>query len=340
MNRFENLKELFFLFRSVIVVFCLVLLVGVTTFILHNNPGLFNSVTEEPAVKEEISVILWKAPELSSIPDNEDGRQIQYGHDLIARTSNFIGPLGTVSLKANGMNCQNCHLEAGTKPYGNNFGSVASMYPKFRNRSGALESIEKRVNDCFERSLNGDPIDSLSKEMRAIVAYIKWVGKDVKRGELAEGSGLFKMNWLDRAADKKVGRILYLQKCQICHGNKGEGQRLKEKGNYYYPPLSGDHSFTTAAGLFRISNFSRYIYANMPHGITFKKPILSEEESWDIAAYVLSLPRPKKEFPADWPELKTKPVDHPFGPYADVFPEEQHKYGPFEPIEQFYKAEK
>ncbi|HEY5826153.1 MAG TPA: c-type cytochrome [Cyclobacteriaceae bacterium] len=340
MNRFNDFKEVTLLSKAVILLFSLVLLLAVTTIVLYNNPGLFNSVTKGPSERNEIDLTLWKAPELSSISDNEEGKLIQYGHDLIARTSNFIGPLGTVSLKANGMNCQNCHLEAGTKPFGNNFGSVASMYPKFRNRSGAVESIEKRVNDCFERSLNGDAIDSLSKEMRAIVAYIKWVGKDVKRGELAEGSGLFKMKWLDRAADKKVGRKLYLQQCQVCHGNTGEGQRLKEKGNYYYPPLSGDHSFTTAAGLFRISNFSRYIYANMPHGITFKKPILSEEESWDIAAYVLSLPRPKKEFPNDWPKLKMKPVDHPFGPYADTFTEEQHKYGPFEPIEQFYKAEK
>jgi len=340
MNRFDNLKELILLSRAVILLFCLVLLLAFTTTVLHHNPDFFNFVNEELARKEEISITLWKAPELSSVPDNEEGRQIQYGHDLIARTSSFIGPLGIVSSKANGMNCQNCHLEAGTKPFGNNFGSVASLYPKFRSRSGAVESIDKRVNDCFQRSLNGDPIDSLSKEMRAIVAYIKWVGKDVKRGELAEGSGLFKMKWLDRAADKKIGKKLYLQKCQVCHGNTGEGQRLKEKGNYYYPPLSGDDSFTTAAGLFRISNFSRYIYANMPHGVTFKKPILSEEESWDIAAYVLSLPRPKREFPGDWPELKAKPLDHAFGPYADAFPEEQHKYGPFEAIEQFYKAGK
>jgi thiosulfate dehydrogenase len=340
MNHFNNLKELFVLSRALILLFYLVLLLSAVTIVLHNNPYFFDSVREDTIDKNETSVTLWKAPEWSSIPDNEEGKQIQYGHDLIARTSNFIGPLGSVSSKANGMNCQNCHLEAGTKPFGNNFGSVASMYPKFRNRSGDVESIERRVNDCLERSLNGDAIDSLSKEMRAIVAYIKWVGKDVKRGELAAGSGLFKMKWLDRAADKKAGRKLYLQQCQVCHGNTGEGQRLKEKGNYYYPPLSGDHSFTTAAGLFRISNFSRYIYANMPHGITFKKPILSEEEAWDIAAYVLSLPRPKKEFPGDWPELKTKPMDHPFGPYADAFPEEQHKYGPFEPIEQFYKTEK
>ncbi len=29
----------------------------------------------------------------------------------------------------------------------------------------------------------------------------------------------------------------------------------------------------------------------------------------------------------DWKDLKTKPVDFPFGPYADGFSEKQHKYG-------------
>ena len=31
----------------------------------------------------------------------------------------------------------------------------------------------------------------------------------------------------------------------------------------------------------------------------------------------------------DWKDLKNKPIDLPFGPYADHFSEMQHKYGPF-----------
>ena len=34
----------------------------------------------------------------------------------------------------------------------------------------------------------------------------------------------------------------------------------------------------------------------------------------------------------DFPDLLDKPVDTPYGPYADGFSEEQHKYGPFAPI--------
>lgn len=278
------------------------------------------------------STPLWQAPDTAMIPRNKEGDLIRYGRDLIARTSKYLGPQGTVMNISNGMNCQNCHLDAGTRTFGNNYGSVASQYPKFRARSAHVESIEKRVNDCFERSLNGKPLDSLAKEMRAIVAYIHWVGKDVPKGKKALGSGFVEMDWLSRAADPVKGRKLYLQKCQICHGYSGEGQKLSADSYYIYPPLWGENSFTTGAGLFRISNFAKYIRANMPNGATFEKPILSEEESWDIAAYVESLPRPLKSFRQDWPLVESKPVDHPFGPYADSFSEKQHKYGPFKEI--------
>ena len=70
----------------------------------------------------------------------------------------------------------------------------------------------------------------------------------------------------------------------------------------------------------------------MPLGATYKNPTLTEEDAWDIAAYVVSLPRPEKLFLTDWPKLETKPVDHPIGPYADTFNVAQHKYGPFIPI--------
>jgi thiosulfate dehydrogenase len=59
---------------------------------------------------------------------------------------------------------------------------------------------------------------------------------------------------------------------------------------------------------------------------------LTDEEAWDVAAFVNSQPRPEKKFIGDWPDLSGKPVDHPFGPFADSFSETQHKYGPFGPI--------
>ncbi len=316
--------------HALALVFCLVLLLAFTTILLFVNPSIFQE--QQIASTENKKPHLWIAPDTATIPKNKEGNIIRYGRDLIARTSYYLGPQGTVMNISNGMNCQNCHLEAGTKPFGNNYGAVASTYPKFRARSGGLESIEKRVNDCLVRSLNGNSLDSLSKEMLAMVAYIKWLGKDTRKGEKVQGAGLVEVAWLARAANPIKGKLIYLQKCQICHGFSGEGQRLTANSRYIYPPLWGENSFNTGAGLYRISNFARYIRANMPNGATFENPILTVEEAWDVAAYVLSLPRPQKRFIQDWPKIALKPVDHPFGPYADNFSEEQHKYGPFEEI--------
>jgi thiosulfate dehydrogenase len=288
---------------------------------------------EKPVIRKTAVIVdLWKAPDESSIPDGEDGEAIRYGRDLVAHTSEYLGPKGKVMSISNGMNCQNCHLDAGTRPFGNNYSAVASTYPKFRARSGTEESIEKRVNDCFERSLNGKALADDSREMKAIVAYINWLGKEVPKGNTPKGAGLVELAYLDRPASPENGMVLYEQKCVVCHGKSGEGI-LNESGNsWIYPPLWGEKSYNNGAGLYRLSRFAGYIKANMPLGATYSEPQLSDEEAWDIAAYVNSLHRPQKDLSSDWPDISKKPVDHPFGPFTDGFSDEQHKFGPFKPI--------
>lgn len=276
---------------------------------------------------------LWRGWNKYQIPQNDS--MARYGRELIENTSYYLGPKGLVAQISNGMNCQNCHLDGGTVPWGNNYGAVAATYPRFRNRSGGLEDIPKRVNDCFQRSLNGSSIAENSKEMLAIMAYIKWLGDDVPKGHTPKGSGIQDLPFLDRAADPVRGKIVYTTNCQRCHGTEGQGLKEDWQVSYTYPPLWGKNSFTTAAGLYRISRFAGYVKNNMPNDLaSYDNPQLSDEDAWDVAAYVNSQPRPIKIFKEDWPDISKKPVDHPFGPYHDGFSEEQHKYGPFKPILQ------
>jgi thiosulfate dehydrogenase len=267
----------------------------------------------------------------------EERELIIYGQDLIAHTSKYLGPKGSVAQITNGMNCQNCHLQAGVKAWGNNYAAVFSTYPKFRDRSGQIETIYKRVADCMERSLNGIAVDSTSREFKAIYAYIKWLGQDVQKNEKPIGSGIEKLTYLDRAADPRKGQIIYTAQCQTCHGKNGEGQLAADALEYTYPPLWGLHSYNDGAGLYRISNFAGYVKNNMPNLLTsHENPTLTEAESWDVAAYVNSQSRPHKDQSKDWPKFEKKPLDFAFGPYADGFSESQHKYGPFKPIQAFY----
>jgi len=281
---------------------------------------------------------MWEAPDPYLAQTDHEKALIAYGRDLVARTQDYFGESGLVRPGSiNGMSCQNCHLEAGSKPFGNNYFAVASTYPQMRARSGALETIPKRVNDCFQRSLNGQPIDTTSREMRAIIAYMHWLGTGVPKGEKPKGTGVMEVAFLDRAADPEKGRQIYAAKCASCHAADGHGLPMPDSPRNY-PPLWGEKSYNEAAGLFRMSRFAGYVKANMPFGATYQNPQLTDEEAWDVAAFVNTQPRPKHPFlQTDWPKIEKKPFDHPFGPFKDTFPEAQHKYGPFGPIVAFYK---
>lgn len=272
-------------------------------------------------------------PNENEIPLDEEGDLIRYGKELIVHTSKYFGPKGIIAQISNGMNCQNCHINAGKENFANPFSAVATSYPKFRDRSGKLESIEFRVNECMQRSMNGLELDSLSTEMRAMVAYLKWVGIDVPKGIRPKGAGAGTLPYSNRAADPSRGKMVFINYCQRCHGENGQGVLSPEKNNYLYPPLWGENSFNIGAGLYRLSNLAGFIKNNMPYGeVNWKHPKLTNEESWDVAAFIASQPRPIKFFDYDWPDISKKPVEYPYGPYADNFSEQQHKYGPFEPI--------
>lgn len=309
-----------------VIVLAILVITAVEVFSFENQPS--SSLSTPPAPD-------WQAPSLYLDAElkGEEREAVIYGNDLIVHTSQYFGPGGQIASITNGMNCQNCHLDGGKRAWGNNYSAVSSTYPKFRDRSGSIESIPKRVNDCFERSLNGQAIDTNGREMKAIVAYIRWLGQQVPAGKKPAGSGIVNLPYLKRAASPENGAQVYAAKCQSCHGSGGEGTPEPNGYGYAYPPLWGEHSYNTGAGMFRLSRLAGYVRDNMPfnqssHG----SPALTDEEAWDVAAFINSQPRPVKDLSADWPDPSKKPVDHPFGPYTDGFSEKQHKYGPFEPI--------
>jgi thiosulfate dehydrogenase len=323
-----------FLKSSWVVILITVLVVTIITIkLLPRRKGQKPAFTESIFPGSTNSDI----PDTNDIPNDFSGDLVRYGMQLISNTAFYLGPHGIVKPVSNGMNCQNCHLDAGLKPLANPFTMVASTYPRYRPRSGRVESIEFRVNDCMQRSLNGETLDSTSYEMRAIVAYIKWTGNKFDNDHPAPGTGAPEPSYLVRAADSVAGRQIYDTHCARCHGKDGQGTGLREGNGYQYPPLWGSGSFTMNAGMFRLSRLAGFIKNNMPFDSVKLGLHLQDAEAWDVSAFIASKPRPVKQYPADWPDISKKPFDHPFAPYADPFSETQHKFGPFDTIIKYQK---
>jgi thiosulfate dehydrogenase len=169
-----------------------------------------------------------------------------------------------------------------------------------------------------------------------MVAYMKFLSTGRPVGASTPGRGSGKMPELSRPADPARGKVLFSATCAACHGENGLGQRVRSTGDtqgYAVPPLWGDDSFNNGAGMARLSDAANFIHNNMPHGTTWQEPVLSPQDAWDVAAYIEAQPRPHKaQLDRDYPNRLQKPVDAPYGPYADKFDPQQHKFGPFAAI--------
>jgi thiosulfate dehydrogenase len=281
---------------------------------------------------------IWTVPEIGALPDDAHGRLVRRGRDLITATYAHIGPEVPDAARrfaGNNLACGNCHLQAGTKKFGIPLFGIFDEFPHYSARSGAPITIEERINSCMTRSMNGKSLPQNTPEMEALVAYIKFLSTGVPTGVVLPGMGAGSMPELNRAADPQRGKPIYMKTCVGCHEQDGNGIRRSLPTvdlGYLMPPLWGSDSFNDGAGMARLINAANFIHFNMPHGTDYLNPLTSED-AWDVAAYMLSQPRPHKGgLEKDFPDLLQKPVDAPYGPYADGFSVEQHKLGPFGPI--------
>jgi thiosulfate dehydrogenase len=301
--------------------------------------GLLGHLIHREVLAQTAGPPIWTVPEIGALPDDANGRLIRRGRDLVSATYAHVGPeVADPALRFAGNNlaCGNCHLNAGTKKFGIPLFGLFGKYPLYSARSGAEITIQERLNQCMTRSMNGRALPADSAPMQALTAYIRFLSTGVAPGQVVSGLGVGTMPELDRAADPARGQVIYANTCAVCHGPDGGGVRRSLPTTdlgYMMPPLWGSDSFNDGAGMMRLINAANFIHFNMPHGADYLNPQLTPEDAWDVAAYMVSQPRPHKAgLEHDFPDLLEKPVDAPYGPYADGFSEQQHKYGPFAPI--------
>jgi thiosulfate dehydrogenase len=291
------------------------------------------------ASAQEIYKTIYNAPDTSSLGNDLYSETVRYGARLMAHTAYFIGPEGTVSKNlGNKMNCTNCHLASGTKPYGLNFFDSHRTYPQYRAREDAILTMSDRVNNCITRPHNGIALKLDGKEMNALVTYIKWVGEGYSP-EKHVGYGLKPIHYDILRADSKRGEAVYMTHCKTCHQADGQGLMLGDNSTYQYPPLWGNKSYQEGSSMHRVIKAARFIKYNMPNLLTtHEKPTLTDQEALDVAAFINDSKihtRPKSPFKC-YLNLKNKPIDYFQGPYADPFSEDQHTFGPWYEIEKFY----
>jgi thiosulfate dehydrogenase len=278
--------------------FFLMCLPGMLLGCEESRNGLAPAAAMQAVSSQEVMLMPLQAPDASTIPATVEGEKIRRGKYLLEHTVEEL-PENV----GNGLHCTSCHLEAGTKANAAPWIGVRARYPKYRARSGTWVTLEKRINDCFERSMNGKALATEDAAMGAMVAYMDWLSAAYEPGTKVEGQGIPRLV-LDRQPDLKRGEMLYAQKCSACHGVSGEG--LSPNGAYAFPALWGEHSYNIGAGMARLYTAAGFIKHNMPLGAG---GTLSDDEAFDIAGYFAFQPRP--DFPGkakDWPKGK-RPSD-------------------------------
>jgi thiosulfate dehydrogenase len=190
----------------------------------------------------------------------------------------------------NALRCASCHLDGGLRRDAMPWVGSYARFPQYRARSGKVDLIEDRINDCFERSMNGKRLNPAGRDMRDIVAYFAFLSAGVPVGAEMEGQGIPRLAPLN--GDGARGKSVFASVCARCHGANGEGTSLA-------PPLWGSRSYNVGAGMARINTAASFIHALMPID---RARQLSPQQAFDVASYINTRPRP--DFPRkvrDWP---------------------------------------
>lgn len=200
------------------------------------------------------------------------------------------------------LRCVSCHLDDGTRAYAMPWAGAYGRFPQYRSRSGKVQGLDDRINDCLARSMNGAPLARGGEDLRDVAAYISWLSRGSVSGARQRGSGIDSIGPLP--PDTSRGRTSYLLTCARCHGMSGEGIAgtvVTASG----PPLWGPGSFNIGSGMARVRVMAAFVHRNMP----FDQPgTVDAQTAFDVAGFVTSHGRPDfrgKEL--DWPRGDAPP---------------------------------
>ncbi|MFO1323813.1 MAG: c-type cytochrome [Burkholderiales bacterium] len=242
-----------------------------------------SSVAPEPVPPSPPGAIAFTPPDPGTIPNLPLGDMIQFGRDVFVYTQKYAK-----KYVGNGLNCVNCHLDAGRLANSAPLWAAYVAYPAFRTKNMQINTFEQRLEGCFRYSMNGTMPPADSAVVVGLISYAFWLATGAPVGAQLAGRGFPAVPEPAQKPDVKRGAADYATHCAACHGDKGQG--LKADGVYTFPPLWGRDSYNAGAGMHRVATAAAFIKANMPMG---QGGTLTDQQAWDLAAFVNSHPRPK-----------------------------------------------
>jgi|SRR5271166_2090636 len=196
----------------------------------------------------------WAVPEVDALPMDAFGRTVGVGRDLIVNTAATIGPEASDPAKrfsGNGLECQSCHLDAGTKKFGLPLAGVWGLFPQFISRENEVRTLEDRINGCMERSMNGRMLPPDGPEMKAMLTYIRFISAGFPTGRGAEGRGRRRSRCRPRRAIRNTVRRCSRKpaRCAIRRTGRGSAgdRKMRRKDIATNSRHCGDRTAITTA---------------------------------------------------------------------------------------------
>ena len=222
-------------------------------------------------------------PPDGAIPAGPYGDLIRLGQSIFEDTPNYAQDYA-----GNALSCRNCHLDRGRDPKSSPMWAAYVHYPEYRKKDGLVNTIQMRIQGCFRYSQNGTVPEADSREITALVTYFYWMAAGLPVGVKPRAAGYPKLDPPKEVPSPERGARVYASNCALCHGEGGLGR--SSGGQQVFPPLWGPHSFNWGAGMHQVDRAAGFIKTSMPFGAG---GTLTDQEAWDVAAYVNSRPRPQ-----------------------------------------------
>jgi len=247
------------------------------------KPEIPRPATTQPYALKPQSPDGFVPPPESAIPAGPFGELVRLGQSIFEDT-----PQHAPQYAGNTLSCRNCHLDRGRDAFSSPMWAAYVHYPEYRKKDGLVNTIQMRVQGCFRYSQNGVVPAADSKELTALVTYFYWMSGGLPVGVKPKAAGYPKLDPPKATPSPERGANVYASACALCHGANGLGR--SSAGQQVFPPLWGPQSFNWGAGMHQVDRAAGFIKTSMPYGAG---GTLSDQDAWDVAAYVNSRPRPQ-----------------------------------------------